>query len=116
MQELYAKVEMTVGAGAAEALAAQPPTPNRGGRMAARGRISIDAEYCKGCELCTTVCPQGVIKMADWFNAKGYRPAQLVDPQGECTGCAVCAVICPDAVITVYRTVTPRAAVAAAAA
>ena len=76
--------------------------------MAAKGRIEIETEYCKGCELCTSVCPQDVIRMADYFNAKGYRPAQLVDPQGECTGCAVCAVICPDAVITVYRTVTGR--------
>ena len=76
--------------------------------MAVKGRIEIDAEHCKGCELCTTVCPQNVIKLSDWFNAKGYRPAALVDPAGECTGCAVCAVICPDAVITVYRTVTGR--------
>ena len=76
--------------------------------MAAKGRIEIETEYCKGCELCISVCPQDVIRLADTFNAKGYRPAQLVDPQGECTGCAVCAVICPDAVITVYRTVTGR--------
>ncbi len=81
--------------------------------MAARGRIVIDAEHCKGCELCATVCPQNVIALADWFNAKGYRPAQLVDPRGECTGCAVCAVICPDAVITVYRQTAPRAAAVA---
>ncbi len=81
--------------------------------MAARGRIEINSERCKGCELCTTVCPQDVIHLADWFNAKGYRPAELVDPAGECTGCAVCAVICPDAVITVYRTITPRVTAAA---
>ena len=84
--------------------------------MAAKGRIDINAERCKGCELCTTVCPQNVIKLASWFNTKGYRPAVLDDPAGECTGCAVCAVICPDAVITVYRTVTPRATVATSAA
>ena len=84
--------------------------------MAVRGRIDINGERCKGCELCTTVCPQNVIKLANWFNAKGYRPAVLDDPAGECTGCAVCAIICPDAVITVYRTITPRAAVAATAA
>ena len=83
--------------------------------MAARGHIVIEFERCKGCQLCAPVCPQGVIKLSDAFNAKGYRPAQLVDPDGECTGCAVCAVICPDAVITVYRQITPRVAITAAA-
>ncbi len=69
----------------------------------AKGRIIVDEERCKGCELCTTVCPKDLIRMADTFNAKGYRPAVLVDPEGSCTGCAICAVICPDAAITVYR-------------
>jgi 2-oxoglutarate ferredoxin oxidoreductase subunit delta len=82
--------------------------------MAARGRIEINAEHCKGCELCIGVCPQNVIRMSDTFNAKGYHPAQLIDPNLDCTGCAVCAIICPDAVITVYRQVAPRAALAAA--
>jgi 2-oxoglutarate ferredoxin oxidoreductase subunit delta len=69
----------------------------------AKGRITVDVDRCKGCELCTTVCPKHLIHMAGSFNAKGYRPAELVDPGVECTGCAICAVICPDAAITVYR-------------
>lgn len=70
----------------------------------ARGTIFIDSDRCKGCGLCPTVCPQKVIFMSeDTLNAKGYRPAQLVDPEGKCTGCAVCTVICPDTCITVYR-------------
>ncbi len=69
----------------------------------AHGRIIIDQDRCKGCELCTTVCPQNVIVMDESvLNAKGYHPAAFVD-NGECTGCAVCAVICPDVCITVYR-------------
>src|SRR6266508_3496410 len=71
-----------------------------------QGRIVIDTDRCKGCELCVGVCPQDVIRVADGFNAKGYRPAQLVDPAGACTGCAVCALICPDTAITVYRQAT----------
>jgi 2-oxoglutarate ferredoxin oxidoreductase subunit delta len=74
------------------------------------GRILIDTERCKGCELCTTVCPQNVIRLSSAFNAKGYRPAELVDPLGACTGCTVCAIICPDTAIIVYRQVTPRTA------
>jgi 2-oxoglutarate ferredoxin oxidoreductase subunit delta len=67
------------------------------------GYIVIDERRCKGCELCITVCPKGVIELADRFSAKGYRPAALVDPNGLCTGCAFCATICPDVAITVYR-------------
>ncbi len=70
----------------------------------AQGTVFIDEERCKGCTLCTTVCPQGVLVMDDsMLNAKGYHPALLVDPEGKCTGCAICAVICPDVCITVQR-------------
>ena len=80
----------------------------------AKGRIIVDEERCKGCELCTTVCPKDLIRMADTFNMKGYRSAALVDPEGSCTGCAICAVICPDVCITVYREARPVRAAAAA--
>lgn len=85
----------------------------------ARGRIEIDFERCKGCELCTTACPQNLIRMGERFNSRGYRAAVLVDPEGKCTGCTLCALICPDVVITVYRweparePVVPRVAVPA---
>ena len=68
-----------------------------------RGTVVVETDRCKGCELCTTVCPQDVLAMADFFNARGYRPVMLVDPEGRCTGCTLCAVICPDTVLTVYR-------------
>jgi 2-oxoglutarate ferredoxin oxidoreductase subunit delta len=82
----------------------------------AKGRIVINEELCKGCELCTGVCPKDLIEMAmDRFTPKGYHPAAISDLQGECTGCAICAVICPDAAITVYRWVSEsRAKVGAA--
>jgi 2-oxoglutarate ferredoxin oxidoreductase subunit delta len=69
----------------------------------ASGRITIDQDRCKGCELCLWACPPGVIVMGDKINSLGYRPAVLQDPDGKCTGCALCAMVCPDAVITVYR-------------
>lgn len=72
----------------------------------ARGRIEVEEALCKGCALCTMVCPKSVILMAeDRFTPKGYHPAQLVDPAGECTGCAICALICPEAALRVYRDV-----------
>ncbi|MGC8878473.1 MAG: 4Fe-4S dicluster domain-containing protein [Anaerolineae bacterium] len=70
-----------------------------------KGRIVINIEACKGCQLCTSVCPSELIQMSASFNSKGYRPAELVDPAGRCTGCALCAMICPDAAIEVLREV-----------
>jgi 2-oxoglutarate ferredoxin oxidoreductase subunit delta len=67
------------------------------------GYIVIKEERCKGCEVCTAACPEHVIAMAERFNAKGYRPATLDDPQGRCTGCTLCARMCPDVAIEVYR-------------
>jgi 2-oxoglutarate ferredoxin oxidoreductase subunit delta len=47
--------------------------------------------------------------MATYFSARGYRPATLVDPNGQCTGCLLCATICPDVAITVYREIPAKA-------
>lgn len=70
----------------------------------AKGTVFIDQERCKGCKLCTTVCPQSVLVMTSGaLNSKGYFPAALDDPDGRCTGCSICAMICPDVCITVFR-------------
>jgi len=73
------------------------------------GTIIVDQVRCKGCGLCVTVCPQGVLALEEEvLNAKGYHPAALEVPEGKCTGCAVCAVIRPDVAITVYREPRPQ--------
>lgn len=83
----------------------------------AKGTVAITANRCKGCELCTTVCPQEVLHMSPALNVKGYHPVELIDPQDKCTGCGLCAVICPDVVFKVYRyqAKTPQQRVALAA-
>jgi 2-oxoglutarate ferredoxin oxidoreductase subunit delta len=67
-------------------------------------RIVIVEDRCKGCGLCTLACPYDLVRIAEHFNAKGYRPAELADPDGRCVGCANCAMMCPDVAIIVYRT------------
>jgi len=75
------------------------------------GKVEIDIEKCKGCELCTAACKEGVLFLSKNLNLKGYR---YITAKNEfCTGCVNCALVCPDGVITVYRTnpkknVTPK--------
>ena len=67
-------------------------------------RIAIIFERCKGCLLCTTVCPKGIITPSDHINPRGYKVVEA--PAGsmeQCTGCASCALICPDVAIRVFK-------------
>ena len=69
----------------------------------AKGKITVDENVCKGCEMCVNACPLKIIVLAkDKINAKGYHPARLAEPD-RCTGCASCATMCPDVAITVER-------------
>ncbi|MDI6735006.1 MAG: 4Fe-4S binding protein [bacterium] len=65
-------------------------------------KIVIDSNKCKGCELCTTVCPHNLIVMSEELNPAGFRPASFI-PSDECSGCTFCAVICPDIAIEVFK-------------
>ena len=69
---------------------------------AMKGCIEIDAELCKGCELCVSFCPKDIIALSKRLNAGGYQSA-VVNGDGECTGCAICAVVCPEVAIEVFR-------------
>lgn len=65
------------------------------------GKVEIDAERCKGCELCLAVCPRGCLTISKRPNKTGHFPVEF---HGDgCTGCTQCAIICPDAAIKVYR-------------
>jgi 2-oxoglutarate ferredoxin oxidoreductase subunit delta len=67
-----------------------------------KGKIVINQEACKGCELCISFCPLKLISLSDKINASGYIPARYED-KGECTACASCALVCPEVAIEVYR-------------
>lgn len=69
----------------------------------AKGRVTFDQKYCKGCGLCVDVCPVKIISLdMSQTNDKGYNPAH-VEEMDKCIGCASCATMCPDVVITVER-------------
>jgi 2-oxoglutarate ferredoxin oxidoreductase subunit delta len=72
-----------------------------------KGKIEIDRERCKGCQLCLEVCPSKVIGVDEALNKKGYYPARfkenLEEDEKGCTGCVQCATVCPEVAIEVYR-------------
>ena len=67
-----------------------------------RGAVTVDAERCKGCELCVYTCDKQVLGMSTAVNSKGYHYAYMANPEA-CVGCTNCGIMCPDGVISVYR-------------
>jgi len=59
-------------------------------RVVGQRRRLIIREWCEGCGICETVCPQGAIQMADVEN--GQRP-QVDDVL--CMQCGYCSLQCP---------------------
>ena len=56
--------------------------------------LEYDADLCKSCGVCATVCPHGV------FKAAGKEKARLVSPS-ECMECGACALNCSAGAIKV---------------
>jgi len=67
-----------------------------------KGKVIIDIQKCKGCELCIEACQEDTLELSKEINNLGYKYA--IAANDTCTGCVNCALICPDAVIKVYRT------------
>ena len=70
--------------------------------MARKFKVVFDRERCKGCELCKSFCPKGIIAMDTQVNAKGYCPAVMTE-QEKCIGCQSCALVCPDCAIEIFE-------------
>ena len=72
-------------------------------------RLAIDENRCKGCNLCTKVCPYHIFKEGKRPNRKGIVIPELDRPE-RCTNCrlqklygrtlcGVCQLTCPDQAI-----------------
>lgn len=73
---------------------------------AARGKVEINVEECKGCGLCIASCPPQCLEFAKELGHYGMHPAQYTGH--DCTGCGICFYCCPEpGAITVYRLKTP---------
>jgi len=66
-------------------------------------KMTIDAEICKGCGLCVSVCPLKLLEMdKSQTNNKGYHAARNTAIE-KCIACGNCAITCPDAAITLEK-------------
>ncbi len=74
--------------------------------------VHVEKDRCKGCELCTRVCPEQALGMSEKINAKGYF-YPVAKEADKCTGCRRCVLMCPDEAIQVEvkgkRTAPPEA-------
>ena len=68
-------------------------------------KVTFTSDRCKGCELCTTVCPKHIVVIDNSVvNRKGYHPATVkAEDMEKWVGCASCAKMCPDSIITVEK-------------
>lgn len=66
----------------------------------AEKKLTIDKERCKGCDLCVSVCPSGLLTMSKDLNKKGARYVTLTAPD-KCTGCGLCYTVCPECCIEI---------------
>jgi len=68
----------------------------------AKGSVQIVVERCKACGFCVEFCPTHVLALSSAFNAKGYHPPHMVDPE-KCSGCDLCGMYCPDFAIFGFK-------------
>lgn len=65
-------------------------------------KIIINTKYCKGCEICTWICPKNVFEMSRELSERGYHnpiPIRLND----CILCRQCELYCPDQAIVIIE-------------
>ena len=66
-------------------------------------RVCVTDDFCKGCAICTTVCPEELLEIDNHhLNSQGYNPV-CVDLSRECVGCGNCVLMCPDNAILIEK-------------
>ncbi|MGC9964113.1 MAG: 4Fe-4S binding protein [Syntrophobacteraceae bacterium] len=78
--------------------------------VVSQGEVHVIEDRCKGCGYCIEYCPRNVLAPSERFNAKGYHPPAVKQPE-LCVNCHYCEAICPDFAIYSLGTNTQRPSV-----
>ena len=79
----------------AQRIERQVDTTEKKSRKRKRTRVTVFANWCKGCGLCVAFCPQGVFE-------EDEESHPIVAHPERCTGCDWCTMHCPDFAIVVH--------------
>jgi 2-oxoglutarate ferredoxin oxidoreductase subunit delta len=63
-------------------------------------KITLNAEWCKGCHICVEVCPRKVLEVDRGSFLRGFHPVVVARAE-DCTACRQCELLCPDLAIAV---------------
>lgn len=66
-------------------------------------KVKLNKDRCKGCLLCITYCPKGMLKKSKKLNKLGVYPVVFEGEEEGCIGCAFCAIVCPECGIEIYK-------------
>lgn len=73
------------------------------------GAVSVDADRCSACGLCSTFCPTGALGFHTATDGAGAGSFTLTLDASQCVDCGLCAVACPEHAVTVASRLDPAA-------
>ena len=66
--------------------------------------LFLNKNRCGGCQICTIVCPTGILEMGDELNMRiSYTPKIKQGKEKYCTACRRCEFGCPDWAIYILQ-------------
>lgn len=63
-------------------------------------KITVDSDYCKGCNICIDVCPKNIFELSAQRSKLGYLMPAAKNEEN-CIECLLCEQLCPELCINV---------------